>query len=148
MQRSTTSFLFPDLNVWIALTYRRHIHYVAASKWLDSVPAGTPLSFCRITQIGFLRLLTTSAVMSDMVMTQSQAWGVYDSWLGRGDAILLDEPNSIEPLFRSITQSNQMAPKDWADSYLCAFADAAELQLVTFDRILHRRSTNSLLLST
>src|SRR6266702_6114076 len=59
MPRSTRSFLFPDVNVWIALTYRGHIHHTASKMWLDSLPDDSEVYFCRLTQLGFLRLLTT-----------------------------------------------------------------------------------------
>ena len=81
MPRSTTSFLFPDVNVWIALTYRRHIHYTIARMWLDSVPDDSELGLCRLTQLESLRLLTTPAVMGNRVMSQAVAWQVYDDWL-------------------------------------------------------------------
>lgn len=146
MQRSTRSFLFPDVNVWIALTYQRHIHYTIARTWLDSVPDDLELGFCRLTQLGFLRLLTTPAVMGNRVMSQAAAWEVYDDWLENGRAAFIEEPPSVERIFRSVSQSRQPAPKDWADSYVSAFAQDSGLQLVTFDHALHRRTSGSLLL--
>lgn len=146
MQRSTRSFLFPDVNVWIALTYRRHVHYTTAKTWLDSVPDDSELGFCRLTQVGFLRLLTTSAVMGIRVMSQAEAWEVYDDWLENGRAAFIEEPPSVERIFRSLSQSPQPTPKDWADSYVSAFAQDLGLQLVTFDQALHRRTIGSLLL--
>jgi hypothetical protein len=32
MPPSTTS-LFPDINVWVALTYEGHVHHAAAAAW-------------------------------------------------------------------------------------------------------------------
>lgn len=146
MPRSTRSFPFPDVNVWIALTYTGHIHYTAAKTWLNSLPDDSELGFCRVTQLGFLRLLTTPAVMGSRVLSQSVAWEVYDDWIDNGRAVFIEEPSSIDPTFRSISQSGQSAPKDWADSYIAAFAQISGLQLVTFDQVLHRRSSGSLLL--
>ena len=146
MQRSTRSFLFPDVNVWIALTYRGHKHYGSACAWLDSIPDESELSFCRLTQIGFLRLLTTPVVMGNQVHTQEAAWQVYDDWLENGRAIYVEEPPAVEQIFRSLSHLPQPAPKDWADSYVCAFAQASGLQLVTFDQALQRRTPASILL--
>jgi toxin-antitoxin system PIN domain toxin len=146
MPRSTRSFLFPDVNVWIALTYRGHIHHRAAMAWLESAPDDSELCFCRLTQLGFLRLLTTAAVMGNKVLTQAGAWDVYDDWLENGRAGYVEEPPAVELTFRSLSQSSQMAPKDWADSYISAFAQVSGLRLVTFDQTLHRRTANSLLL--
>lgn len=146
MPKSSRSFLFPDINVWIALTYRGHIHHGRARAWLDSVADDRSLCFCRITQLGFLRLLTTTAVMGTRVLTQVSAWEVYDNWIENGRAMFIEEPPSIERTFRATSKSQQSAPKDWADSYLCAFAQASELRLVTFDHALHERTSGSLLL--
>lgn len=38
-------------------------------------------------------------------------------------------------------------PKAWADAYLAAFADAAGLMLVTFDKALTAKAKGALLLS-
>ncbi len=148
MPRSTRSFLFPDVNVWIALTYRGHIHYTAARTWLDSLADDSELCFCRLTQLGFLRLLTTAAVMGNRVLSQASAWDVYDDWLENGRGSYIEEPAAIEHSFRSLSQSRQVAPKDWADSYVSAFAQVTGLKLVTFDRALQRRTAGSVLLKT
>jgi uncharacterized protein len=146
MPRSSRLFLFPDVNVWIALTYRGHKHFDAAAIWFNSIPDDSELCFCRLTQLGFLRLLTTSAVMGDKVLSQAAAWKVYDDWTENGGAAYVEEPPSVERIFRSISQSWQPTPKDWADSYVCAFAQASGLRLVTFDRALQRRTAGSVLL--
>ena len=44
-----------------------------------------------------------------------------------------------------LTQDERPATKDWADSYLYAFAESADLHLVTFDQALRQKSTNVLL---
>ena len=147
MPASTTSFLFPDLNVWIALTYQGHIHHARAAAWFSALPADSRLFFCRFTQLGFLRLLTAEAVMTDEVMNQPQAWQTYDRWLQDARVACLDEPPGLERLFRSLTRLRRPATKDWADSYLCAFASASQLTVVTFDRSLSRKASNSRLLA-
>lgn len=76
MPPSTTS-LFPDINVWLALTYEGHTHHADAAQWFATRSADATFAFCRFTQLGLLRLLTADAVMGDEVMTQPQA----DSYL-------------------------------------------------------------------
>jgi toxin-antitoxin system PIN domain toxin len=148
MQKSTTSFLFPDINVWIALTIERHVHHIRATRWFESIGGLGRLFFCRFTQLGLLRLLTLEAVMGqNEVMAQAEAWKTYDRWQQDERIGFLDEPAEIEPPFRALTQSGQAAPKDWADSYLAAFAMAAQLTLVTFDRGIATKVTQSVLLS-
>jgi uncharacterized protein len=134
MTRYSKSFLFPDLNVWIALTYTKHAHYTHAHRWFNGLSEEAQLCFCRFTQIGFLRLLTTSVVMGDEVLGQNAAWGLYDDWIREGGATYLEEPASLEHAFRLRTLSRRAAAKEWADSYLAAFAETAELYLVTFDQ--------------
>jgi predicted nucleic acid-binding protein len=67
---------FPDINVWVALSAERHVFCLAAESWLSSIQ-DEKLSFCRITQMGFLRLLTNPHVMKDEVMNPDEAWQAY-----------------------------------------------------------------------
>jgi toxin-antitoxin system PIN domain toxin len=147
MPPSTTS-LFPDINVWVALSYDGHVHHVAAAAWFKALPVDVTLAFCRFTQLGLLRLLTNAGVMSDEVMTQPQAWAAYDRWLRDPRVTLVDEPPGIEARFRSLTRRRQPATKDWADAFLAAFAAAGQLTLVTFDRGLRARAASTILLPT
>jgi uncharacterized protein len=146
MTRSSKLFLFPDLNVWVALTYAKHVHYASAQKWFVSLPEDAHLCFCRFTQIGFLRLVTTAAVMGDEVLSQAEAWTQYDDWLREGGALYLEEPPTVEAAFRALARSRIASPKDWADSYIAAFAVTADIQLVTFDQALQQKSDQALLL--
>jgi uncharacterized protein len=146
MRKSTSSFLFPDLNVWLALSYEAHVHHRIAYAWFESLSEGARLCFCRITQIGLLRLLTTEAVMKAEVLTHRQAWQIYDRWLEDGRVAFVDEPATLEPIFRSESWSPHPAPKNWSDSYLIAFARSAGFELVTFDKGLYQRAGEGILL--
>jgi uncharacterized protein len=147
MPRSSRLFLFPDINVWIALTYQRHVHHLIANRWFEALAPTSRLFFCRFTQLGLLRLLTAEAVMGpDRAMSQVEAWKTYDRWILDDRVEFLDEPADIEPRFRSFTRSPRAAPKDWADSYLAAFAAASRLTLVTFDRAFHHKAKELVLL--
>jgi toxin-antitoxin system PIN domain toxin len=145
MPRSTTSLGFPDVNVWVALTAARHVHHVLANDWLSECGDDIRLHFCRFTQLGLLRLLTVEAVMGRDVLTQREAWKVYDGWLEDFRVSFSEEPPDLDPRFRSLSHLPQPAPKDWTDSYLAAFAETAQLQLVTFDAGF-RVKTRSLIL--
>jgi toxin-antitoxin system PIN domain toxin len=148
MPKSTKSSLFPDVNVWMALTYNGHIHHRVATEWFESLGASTRLFFCRLTQLGLLRLLTTEAVMGEEeVMSQAGAWEAYDRWLQDDRVAFLNEPPGIEEAFRAGSRSPRPSPKDWADSYLAAFAVTANLSLVTFDRALKSKAERALLLT-
>jgi toxin-antitoxin system PIN domain toxin len=132
MPKSTRSFLFPDINVWIALSYERHVHHQAARGWLAQNRSAR-LFFCRFTQLGLLRLLTSPAVMADEVCTQRQAWQIFDTWLRHEQVGFAEEAAGLDEYFRRLSLSGRVANKDWADSYLAAFAMAAGLTVVTFD---------------
>jgi uncharacterized protein len=142
----TKSFLFPDINVWVALTYERHVHHVVAQDWLADAGPDVRLLFCRFTQLGLLRLLSAEAVMGDEVMNQKDAWATYDRWLEDERVEFLDEPPGLERRFRTIARRRHPAPKDWADSYLAAFAGVAQLTLVTFDRGMRTKARPIVLL--
>lgn len=133
MPGSTTSSVFPDLNVWVALTAARHVHHAVVSDWLNGLGDDVRLHFCRFSQLGLLRLLTSPAVMGEDVLSQRAAWRVYDAWVRDFRVSFLDEPPDLEPEFRGLSRRPHPAPKDWADSYLAAFANAADLMLATFD---------------
>lgn len=139
------SSVFPDVNVWIALSSTRHSHHKQALRWFQSLE-DVQLVFCRFTQLGFLRLLTTEAAMGVDMLTQAQAWREYDAWLQSGAAVLLEEPRQLEQVFRSLSAKTQSSPKEWADSYLAAFSITSGIRLVTFDRALKARTADALLL--
>ena len=142
----TTSFLFPDINVWVALTHGAHVHHLVARDWFSSLETDVRFCFCRITQLGLLRLLTAEAVMGDEVLDQAEAWAVYDRWLQDDRVSFLEEPPGLERRFRALTRFRQAAPKVWADAYLAAFADVSQLTLVTFDRAFRGKARSLMLL--
>jgi hypothetical protein len=101
------------------------MHFRPAWAWYKNLPPGTVLLFCRITQLGLLRLLTTQSVMGQGTLTQAQAWEAYDRLLTTGGAKFIDEPAGMESVFRSLSGSQQASPKEWADSYLSALSFTA-----------------------
>ena len=51
-----------DTNVWLGLAFKRHKHHASAIAWFSSVRQAR-CCFCRVTQMGFLRLATNPQVM-------------------------------------------------------------------------------------
>ena len=141
-----TSFLFPDINVWIALNYDQHVHHAIANRWYQALPVETRLVFCRQTQLGLFRILTTPAVMGEASLAQLACWQLYDRWLATGQLLWCEEPALIEGPLRAQTSSQFSPPKSWMDSYLATFAEAAGLTLVTFDRALAGKAKGAILL--
>lgn len=82
----------------------------------------------------------------DGALNQEAAWKAYDRWHEDARVGFVDEPPDLEPRFRSLTRLQHPAPKDWADSYLAAFAAMSHLTVVTFDGALKGKSTDGILL--
>ncbi len=141
-----TSWL-PDINVWVALHHQRHAHHRVTLDWFNGLDEQSTLVFCRQTQLGLFRLLTTDTLMGGENLTQRKCWALYAQWMAGGRAQERPEPPGVHAAFRARTMASEPAPKTWMDAYLAAFAEAAELNLVTFDKALAARAKGSLLLS-
>jgi hypothetical protein len=129
----------------VALAWVAHTHHTAAKEWFDSLVDQEPV-FCRFTQMGLLRLLTTEAVMGPEVLTQRQAWSVYDSFLWDSGARFIYETRTLDDSFRRLSRLDMASSKDWADSYLAAFAFEVGARLVTFDKGLAGRVKGAVVL--
>jgi len=130
---STSLTALVDLNVWLALAYDGHVHHLAAVSWFEK-GEGENAAFCRITQLGLLRLLTNRTVMDRFALNQRDAWKCYEQLRLDARVVFLDEPPSLEPVWRRLTRSSKPEPGTWTDAYLAGFAIAARVSFVTFDR--------------
>jgi len=123
----------PDVNIWLALAFESHAHHPEAKAWLAGMDAG-PIYFCRLTQQGFLRIASNPKAFGAEAVTLQQAWELYDAFVGDGRIAFLDEPANLETYWRQLTGKSDSSSKVWSDAYLAAFAIAASLNVVTFDR--------------
>ena len=121
--------------MWLALSWANHTHSKAAWNWF-SRQEDNRFFFCRLTQLGLLRLLATSAVMGEDVRTIGQAWKVYDRWLEDSRVGIRQEAFEIDMAFRAATRpvSRLSSPKALGDCYLLAVSRVTDGTLVTFDR--------------
>lgn len=124
---------FPDVNVWIALASDAHVHHAVATAWFESV-GGDTVAFCRITELGFLRLLTNRHVMRDDVVSSAGAWQIYDEVRRDARVVFLAETTGFSGHWREIGDQILDGPNAWTDAYLAAFAGHMGATLVTFDR--------------
>lgn len=138
------SLVFPDVNVLLALSIE-HVHQGSALDWWRREP-GT-IGFCRFTQLGLLRLLTTPAVMGGKPLSMHVAWKTYDQLLGDERVRFVTEPESIESDLRRFSSAASASPKLLADAYLLAFAAQLGGVLATFDRALAHRAARNVLLA-
>jgi uncharacterized protein len=122
----------PDINVWIALASDRHTHHERAKEWFSGIELDGA-AFCRITQMGFLRLITNHRVMGSDVATQKQAWHIYET-LSRDERVtVVDELLGVYEEWRRLTQRASPSTNTWTDAYLAAFASVRSLRVVSFD---------------
>ena len=125
--------LLPDINFWLALTFQSHGQQRLATEWMQSVPKNS-CCFCRLTQIGFLRLATNRKVFGLDALQMQAAWGIYQQLLADPRVAYVEEPADLEVFWRSFTEREAYSPKVLNDSYLAAFAIAANFEIVTFDK--------------
>ncbi len=130
------SFL-ADVNVWVALTYDRHLDHDLVRRWFEASEEGR-LFFCRISQLGLLRLLTNSALMGGDVLSRQEAWKIYDRTRSHPRIGFQAEPEGFEAQFRKLTQSPHPRTKHWSDAYLAALASTSDLHVVTLDKTFPR----------
>jgi toxin-antitoxin system PIN domain toxin len=122
-----------DVNLLLALSYGVHQFHGEAKAWLENVGKGQAVT-CRVTQMSFLRLLTTTAVLGPDVCHREEAWTQWDALMRDFRFQFAAEPVGLERTLRRLTKDTQVSPKLWQDDYLVAFALSAEMGLATFDR--------------
>jgi len=130
----------------VALHHEIHTHHEAALRWFAALRPETTLIFCRQTQVGLFRLLTSEEVMGDEALAERECWALYRRWIAGGKARLESEPAGVGPAFEKRTGGGSSSPKTWTDAYLAAFAEVGNLALVTFDQALARKAKGAVLL--
>jgi uncharacterized protein len=122
----------PDVNIWIALAAEGHVHHEPARGWFAAQPNAS-VAFCRITQMGLLRLLTNSNVMGRAPRSVVQAWETFAQLRADRRLVFAAEPDGVESAWRRLMTQAGVGPSSWTDAYLAAFAEAHSYSLVTFD---------------
>jgi toxin-antitoxin system PIN domain toxin len=126
-----------DVGVWLAAVWGRHVHHPEVRAWFDEQDRA--LVFCRVTQMGVLRLLSTPSIMGGDVLTRSECWGAVDRLLADERVLQADEPQHLELTWRALSNRDDTSHKLWTDDYLAAFAQAADMPIATVDRAFARR---------
>ena len=122
----------PDVNLWISLAAEGHVHHGPARDWFTAQPDAS-VAFCRITQMGLLRLLTNSKIMGRAPRTIVQAWATFAQLHGDPRVVFATEPDRVESDWRQLMTQAGVGPSSWTDAYLAAFAQGHSYSLVTFD---------------
>lgn len=126
-----------DVGVWLAALWGGHVRHPRVAAWFGEQV--DDLVLCRVTQMGVLRLLSNPAVMGDDVLARADAWKVIDKLRADDRTRWAGEPAQLEQAWRAISSRDDNSHKPWTDDYLAAFAQAAELTLVTLDMGFARR---------
>ena len=126
-----------DVNIWLALVLSGHTHHEAARAWLAGEKKSASLCFCRATQQGLLRLLTTAEVLAgygNPPLTNREAWAVVERFMEDERITFVHEPEGVEETWKALALRDTNSPKLWMDAWLAAFALRAGLQMVTTDK--------------
>ena len=121
----------------MALAAPEHPHNFLAERWWRQHEGH--IAFVRLSQLGFLRLTTTTAAMDGKPLTIDEAWLVHDSFYEDDRVTFVSEPSDVEKSFREKAVGRTASPKVWADAWMLAIASATGGVLVTFDKALGAR---------
>ena len=127
----------PDINVWLASVWARHRRHDIARRWIEEQQ--DDLAFCRVTQMGFLRMVTNPAVAGGEALTRRAAWELFEALMTDPRISFLREPQGLEALWIAFSKRDDTSHKLWTYDFLAAFAQAANAEFVTFDRALSLR---------
>jgi predicted nucleic acid-binding protein len=96
------------------------------------------VGLCRVSQMGVLRILTNRKWLKDEARSAEEVWSAWTTLLADDRFRVLEEPLGLEQEWRRRTL--RLAPGSMieTDTYLAAFAVAAGLTLLTFDRGFQR----------
>lgn len=132
--------ILADVNLWVATLVTEHTHHAAATRWWrdDVVPVGRRIGFCRLTQLGVLRLLSNERVMGSRRLDHSRAWEVVRRVVAQPGVAFLPEPPGIDQHLAGACRRGGLSTGFWTDAYLAAFARAGGYGLATFDRGFRR----------
>ena len=120
-----------DVNVWLALADARHVHHSAALHYWEKEAAELTV-FCRVTMLGFLRLITHSR-MANPPLTAERASELYRAYVQATGVGFLQEPVGLEEKLAAFSTQSTFRHRLWTDAYLAALAIASGCRLVSFD---------------
>jgi len=127
----------PDVNIWLALALSGHSHHQATKTWLNGQEAPASIFFCRATEQGLVRLLTTAEVLVAYglsPLTNREAWGIVESFMADERITFASEPAGVEDAWKAFALRDANSPKLWMDAWLAAFAQCSGFQMITTDK--------------
>jgi len=122
----------PDINVWLSISVEDHPHHDRAVEYWKN-ERSDQIGFCRVTMLGFVRLLCNKHVMADDPMTIQEAYGAYLTLLESSSIVFLSEQSNVDNLLSDLVKNSESISRIWTDIYLAAFAMTSNLRIVSFD---------------
>lgn len=126
-----------DVGVWLATVWGRHAHHPIVAEWFEG--EAEEIAFCRVTQMGLLRLVTNPAVMGADAVDRSEVWRIYDQLRADERITWANEPAGLNEVWRAISARRDKSYRLWTDDYLAGFAQVSGATLTTLDRKLRAR---------
>lgn len=123
-----------DANVFLAIALDAHVHHEQARQWFESLTVNDTAEFCRLTQIFFLRLLTTEAVCHEHRLTNRAAIAVYRRLCEDPNVRFCGEPQGMGEAWLKKASLTSPSPNAWNHAYLAALAKLNNMRLVSFDQ--------------
>ena len=115
--------ILADVNIWLSTLVEQHPHHDIAVQWWqrEVIPNNEKVVFCRITQLGLLRLLTNEKVMGSQRRTLEQAFSDYSQLLAQNIVDYADEPDGLEQKLKSYCHPRPPIPKFLDRCLPCCF---------------------------
>jgi uncharacterized protein len=139
----------PDFNVWLALAVEEHPHHAVAKAYWQALQTNPivdrGLWFCRVTMLGFIRLLSQPKVMGKGVLTLAQASAVYQKFRTVTGIGLLPDSESTDAMLEDFLNLSNLPNRFCTDAYLAALSESAGVRLVTFDEDFTRFNLTKIL---
>jgi uncharacterized protein len=120
-----------DINILTALLWPTHEHHDVAHRWFGG-RAAAPWATCSLTQLGFVRLVSSPAFSRDALsprealalLGENLAHPAHEFWAGS-----LQVPTAVKGM-----EARLQGAKQLTDAYLLALAHGRKGVLATFDR--------------
>lgn len=122
-----------DVNVWIALLARNHIHHRTALEWFETLAPGEA-GICRVVQLGVVRLLCNPKIMDGHEVSVLESWNAIERLLEDERVWFVQDAAGVDSIFPDILPHGVPATKLVTDAYLASLALVHDCPLTTLDR--------------
>lgn len=120
-----------DVSTCIAGFWPAHVFHERTHHWIDAAEDGS-LGVCRVVHLGWLRLLTTPAVLGEDALTRTAAWDFVATVLADARFGWIDESDSVDDAWVQFIGPDR-SHKLWTDDYLAAVAMSGGHDVATLD---------------